>query len=137
MCRGTWHISSNNACSKEKWDSSGANEAVGRVTASIPDSTKQYVSSIFRRDQLRGITVVFGIGEERPFYMEKNPSLLIERLRHNLSFFYMNYLLFTGVLFTLMCIINPFNLIVMGILAAAWVWLARASADGTLRLGSK
>merc|ERR1719413_230374 len=28
---------------KQKWDSSGANEAMSKVSASIPDSTKMYI----------------------------------------------------------------------------------------------
>lgn len=120
--------------SQEKWNSSGANEAVGQFSQSIPDSTKQYIGSVFKRDHIRSITVYFGIGEERPFYIEKTPSLLWERLRHNLSFFYLNYLLLTGVLFCLTLLISPSAIIGMGLLALAWMWVIRASQSGTLAI---
>lgn len=124
-------------CSKEKWDSSGANEAVGRLHASIPDSTKTYVTSMFKREHLRSISVVFGIGEERPFYVEKTPSLLVERLRHNMVFFYLNYMVITAVFFCLTLLISPGAIIGIGILAISWMWLIRASQSGSLRIGSK
>jgi hypothetical protein len=120
---------------KEKWDSSGANEAMGRVSASIPDSTKQYVGTIFRRDQLRTPAIFFGIGEERGFYVEKNISLLVERLRHNITFFYLNYFLMTILLFCLTVITSPTTLILVGIWAAGCMWFIRASSNGTLALG--
>jgi hypothetical protein len=120
--------------SKEKWDSSGANDALGRVSASIPDSTKNYVGTLFNRDHLRGIGVYFGIGEERPFYVEKTPSLLMSRLRHNVSFFYLNYMLLTAVLFCLTLLISPSAIIGIGLLALAWMFVIRASSTGSLQI---
>jgi len=121
--------------SKDKWNSSGASDAVAQASASIPESTKTYVSSLFKREHLRGITVYFGIGEERPFYLEKNPALLLERLRHNVSFFYLNYMLLTGVLFCLTLLISPSAIIGIAILALAWMWVIRASQTGSLAIG--
>lgn len=123
--------------SKEKWAASGGNEALGRLHASIPDSTRTYVSSLFKREHLRSISVVFGLGEERPFYVERTPSLLVERLRHNLVFFYLNYMVLTAVLFCLTLLISPSAIIGIGLLAMCWVWLIRASQSGSLRIGSK
>lgn len=122
---------------KEKWDTSGASEALTRASASLPESTKTYMSSMFKREHLRGITVYFGIGEERPFYVEKTPSLLLERLRHNITFFYLNYMLQTAVLFCLTLIISPSAIVGIGLLALAWMWVIRASASGSLMVGSK
>jgi len=119
---------------KEKWNSSGANEAMGRVSASIPDSTKNYVGSLFKREHLRGIAVFFGIGEERPFYVEKTPSLLVERLRHNITFFYLNYMILTGVFFCLTLLISPSAIIGIGLLALAWMWVIKASQSGSLTI---
>mmetsp|Transcript_1765 Transcript_1765/g.3876 ORF Transcript_1765/g.3876 Transcript_1765/m.3876 type:complete len:226 (+) Transcript_1765:130-807(+) len=119
---------------QEKWNSSGANEAVGQFSQNIPESTKQYIGSVFKRDHIRSITVYFGIGEDRPFYFEKTPSLLLERLRHNVTFFYLNYLLLTGVLFCLTLLISPSAIIGMGILALAWMWVIRASQSGSLSI---
>ena len=122
--------------SKDKWNSSGANEAVAQATASIPESTKSYVGTIFKREHLRSITVFFGLGEERPFYVEKNPSLFMERLRHNVSFFYLNYFFLTAVLFCLTLFVTPTAIVGILLLAAAWMWVIRASAEGYLPVGS-
>ena len=123
---------------KEKWDASGGNEVLGRVTASIPDSTKSMMSGVFKREHLRGVTVYFGIGEERPFYIEKNPSLLLDRLKHNFTFFYLNYLLLTAILFCLTLLISPSAIIGIAILGAAWFWLIRSTqANGSLQIYSK
>jgi hypothetical protein len=107
---------------------------MGRVTASIPDSTKNYVGTLFNRDHLRGIGVYFGIGEERPFYVEKTPSLLMSRLRHNVTFFYLNYMLLTAVLFCLTLLISPSAIIGIGLLALAWMFVIRASSTGSLQI---
>ena len=92
---------------------------------------------MFKREHLRSVSVVFGIGEERPFYVEKTPSLLLERLRHNTIFFYLNYMVMTSVLFCLTLLISPGAIIGIGLLALAWVWLIRASQSGALKIGSK
>eukprot|EP00527_Entomoneis_sp_CCMP2396_P009625 CAMPEP_0198136670 /NCGR_PEP_ID=MMETSP1443-20131203/298_1 /TAXON_ID=186043 /ORGANISM="Entomoneis sp., Strain CCMP2396" /LENGTH=225 /DNA_ID=CAMNT_0043797927 /DNA_START=140 /DNA_END=817 /DNA_ORIENTATION=- len=120
---------------KDKWNTSGGNEMVGKVSAAIPESTKNYVSNVFKREHIRAFSVFFGIGEERAFYLEKVPSLLVERLRHNVTFFYLNYLLLTGVLFCLTLVINPSAVVGMAILAAAWMWVIRASQSGALKIG--
>lgn len=123
--------------SKEKWDASGGNEALGRAHAAIPESTRTMVGSLFKREHIRGPAVYFGIGEERPFYLEKTPSLLMERLRHNFTFFYLNYMLVTAVLFCLTLLISPSAIIGIGLLALTWMWLIKASQDGSLHLGCK
>jgi hypothetical protein len=120
--------------SKEKWDSSGANDAFGRVSASIPDSTKNYVGTLFNREQLRTSGVYFGIGEERPFYVLTTQSLLMTRLRHNLTFFYFNYTLLTAVLFCLTLLTTPSAIIGIGLLAVAWMIVIRASSTGSLKI---
>jgi len=125
---------------KEKWDSSGANEALGRLHASIPQSTRDYVSTtsaqVFSRKQVRSITVTFGIGEERPFYVEKSPSLLMARLRHNLSFFVMNYLIVAAIMFCLTLLGSPSTLIGIGLVIAAWFYVLRQSENGAMKIGS-
>ena len=122
---------------KDKWDSSGGNEALGRMSASIPDGTKQYVQGIFKREHIRSITVCFGIGEERAFYVEKNIPLLVERLRHNLTFFYLNYMILTAILFCLTIVTSPSTIIGIALLALAWMWFIRVSSDGSIALGRK
>lgn len=124
---------------KDKWDASGGNEMVSRVSASIPQGTKDWAStsakSLFNRDHLRSMTIFFGLGEERPFYMEKSPSLLMARLRHNTTFFYLNYMLVFAVLFILTMITSFTTMIGLVLLGGAWMYVIRASADGTLKIG--
>jgi PRA1 family protein len=110
---------------------------LGRVTASIPESTKNMVGSMFKKEHFRGPAVFFGIGEERSFYVEKTPSLLAERLRHNMTFFYLNYMIITGILFCLTLLVSPSAIIGIALLAGAWFWLIRASQEGSLRISSK
>lgn len=105
------------------------------MSASIPDSTKTYVGSMFNREHIRGIAVFFGIGEDRPFYVEKTPSLLMSRLRHNITFFYLNYMLMAAVLFCLTLLVSPTKIIGLGLLALAWMWVIRASQTGALQIG--
>jgi hypothetical protein len=92
---------------------------------------------MFKREHLRSVSVVFGIGEERAFYVEKTPSLLIERIRHNIVFFYLNYMVVTAILFCLTLLISPSAIIGIGLLALSWMWVIRASQSGSLRIGSK
>ncbi|OEU08945.1 hypothetical protein FRACYDRAFT_229041 [Fragilariopsis cylindrus CCMP1102] len=124
---------------KEKWDSSGANDAVSKFSASIPDSTKNYISEttgqLFSRERLRTVSVCFGIGEERAFYVEKNPSLLIARIKHNIQFFYLNYLLLSALFFVLTLFVTPSAIIGIALLGAAWAYIIRATQNGSLKIG--
>lgn len=126
---------------KEKWDSSGANEAMTSLSASIPQGTKDYLTQttgqLFSRDRLRSITVCFGIGEERPFYVEKSPSLLAARVKHNLQFFYLNYLAVTAVMFCLTLLISPSAIIGIGLLGLLWLYVIRSTSGGSMKVGRK
>ena len=126
---------------KDKWDSSGGNEMVSRVSSSIPQGTKDYISTagqkLFARKHLRSFTVFFGIGEERAFYVERSPSLLMARLQHNLSFFYLNYMLIFGVLFVLTMLTSVRTMFYLSLLAVAWVYVVRVSQDGGLKIYGK
>ena len=121
---------------KEKWDASGGNEALGRVSASIPESTKNMVGSMFKKEHFRGPTVFFGLGEERAFYVEKVPSLLFDRIKHNCTFFYLNYMVIMGILFCMTLMVSPSAIIGIALLMGAWFWLVRASQDGNLHLSA-
>jgi hypothetical protein len=127
--------------SKEKWDQSGANDAMARMSANIPQGTKEYLSltgsQLFNRQQLRSMTVYFGVGEEKPFYLEKSPALLLARLKHNLSFFYLNYFMVTAILFCLTLLISPSAIIGIGLLGLAWTYVIRQSSTGSLKIGGK
>jgi hypothetical protein len=124
---------------KEKWDQSGANDAMARMSASLPQGTKEYISltssQLFNRQHLRSMTVYFGVGEEKPFYLERNPALLLARVKHNVSFFYLNYLMFTAVLFCLTLLISPSAIIGIGLLGLAWTYVIRQTQNGSLRIG--
>jgi len=121
---------------KQKWDSSGANEAFAKASAAVPQGTKDYISTasgqVFNRQKLRGVSVFFGIGDERPFYIEKNPSLLVARVKHNVSFFYLNYIALCGVLFCLTLLVSPSSIIGIGLLGALWLYVIKATADGPI-----
>lgn len=125
---------------KEKWDSSGGNEMIGRVSASIPQGTKDSLmnasNNLFNRQHLRSITVFFGMGEERPFYVEKSPVLLTARLRHNVKFFYLNYMIVFAILFILTMITSFSTMIGLVCLGGAWLYVIKASDGGTLKLGA-
>ncbi len=125
--------------SKESFNKSGGSEVLSTVSASIPQGTKdmfsQAKSKFFSREQLRSISVFFGIGEEKPFYVEKVPSLVAERIRHNFTFFYLNYTLLTAVLFCLTLVISPGAIIGIGLLGFAWLALIRSTAEGSLKVG--
>jgi hypothetical protein len=127
--------------SKEKWDQSGANDAMARMSANIPQGTKEYISltgsQLFNRQQLRSITIYFGVGEEKPFYLEKSPALLLARLKHNFSFFYLNYFMVTALLFLLTLLITPSAILGIGLLALAWTYVIRQSSTGSLKIGGK
>ena len=111
---------------------------LANVQNNIPQGTKDYIADaknkIFNRQHLRSPTVFFGMGEEKPFYLERVPSLVTERLRHNLSFFYLNYILITGVLFCLTMITSPSAIIGIGLLAFAWMAVIRATSEGSVQV---
>jgi hypothetical protein len=127
--------------SKEKWDASGGNEAISRLSASIPQGTKDSLGSaaknLFNKEHFRSVTVFFGIGEERPFYLEKSPSLLMARLRHNFTFFYLNYMVVFGILFVLTMVTSITTMIGLLLLGGAWLYVIRASSEGHLKIVSK
>ena len=118
---------------------SGASRAVSDVYAQVPQGTKDYFTSasqqMFNRQHLRSVGVVFGIGEERPFYVEKAPALLMERVRHNFSFFYLNYMALTAVMFTLTLLISPSAIIGIGLLGFAWMYMIRSATNGHIKIG--
>ncbi|KAL7466491.1 hypothetical protein ACHAXS_006789, partial [Conticribra weissflogii] len=123
---------------KNAWESSGGSTALSNIQANLPQGTQDYISDakskIFNRKQLRSPTVFFGIGEEKPFYFERVPSLITERLKHNISFFYLNYILITGILFCLTLLISPSAIIGIGLLGFAWMAVIRATADGSMQV---
>jgi hypothetical protein len=109
---------------------------MSRVTASIPQGTQDYLSTtsqqLFNRQKLRSVTICFGIGEERPFYIEKAPSLIAARLKHNTQFFFLNYMVLTALLFCLTMLTSPLTLMGLGLLAALWMLVIRQTQSGSM-----
>jgi PRA1 family protein len=130
-----------NLLSKEKWDASGANDVIARAGASLPQGTTEYLTvtsqQLFNREKLRSVTVCFGIGEERPFYFEKAPSLLLIRVQHNLGFFFMNYMILTATLFCLTLLITPSAIMGIALLGALWVYVIRSTQNGPMLVYGK
>ncbi|KAL9184863.1 hypothetical protein ACHAXT_002640 [Thalassiosira profunda] len=131
-------ISSAGAGLKNAWESSGAKDALASASSNLPQGTQDSLalakSKVFNRQNLRSPTVFFGLGEEQPFYLEKVPSLVTERVRHNLSFFYLNYALVAAVLFCLTLLISPSAIIGMGLLGFAWMAVIRATSEGSVQV---
>ncbi|KAL7531062.1 hypothetical protein ACHAXR_008484, partial [Thalassiosira sp. AJA248-18] len=123
---------------KNAWDKSGAKDVLANAQSNLPQGTQDTLAiakqKIFNRQNLRTPTVFFGIGEEQPFYMERVPSLLTERVRHNLGFFYLNYALVTTVLFCLTLLISPSAIIGIGLLGFAWMAVIRATSEGSMQV---
>mmetsp|Transcript_16159 Transcript_16159/g.23620 ORF Transcript_16159/g.23620 Transcript_16159/m.23620 type:complete len:239 (-) Transcript_16159:295-1011(-) len=123
---------------KDTFTKNGGNEVISSVSASIPQGTKDYIqqakTKIFNREHVRPISVFFGIGEDKPFYLEKTPSLFISRVQHNISFFYMNYTLMTAVLFVLTLVISPGAIIGIGLLGLGWASVIRATSEGSYQI---
>jgi len=119
--------------SKEKWEGIKGPEMLNSVSSSIPQGTKDYISDTQRRlfnpQYLRSPSVFFGLGEEKAFFVEKNPSLLLDRMKHNLKFFYLNYSLVTVLLFVLTILISPKAIVGMGLLGLAWAYVIKATQN--------
>lgn len=131
-------LSSASSTVKNAWENSGAKDALANATTNLPQGTQDTIAlarqKVFNRQNLRSPSVFFGIGEEQPFYLEKVPSLLTERVKHNLSFFYLNYALVTAVLFCLTLLISPSAIIGIGLLVFAWMGVIRATAEGSVQI---
>jgi len=123
---------------KNAWESSGAKDVLANAQSNLPQGTQDTLTmakqKIFNRQNLRSPTVFFGIGEEQAFYVEKVPSLLTERIKHNMSFFYLNYALVTTLLFCLTLLISPSAIIGIGLLGFAWLAVIRATSEGQMQV---
>lgn len=117
---------------------SKASEVISNVTSSIPQGTKDLLSEASARFLnpafIRSPKVFFGIGEERPFFVERQASLLASRTKHNFSYFYLNYAILTAILFFLTLIVSPGAIIGVGILAVAWGSVIRATSSGSVTI---
>lgn len=130
---------------KSQWEAgknsegmSKASEVISNVTSSIPQGTKDLLSEASARFLnpafIRSPKVFFGIGEERPFFVERQASLLGSRVKHNLAYFYLNYAILTAILFFLTLIVSPGAIIEIGILALLWGSVIRATSSGSVTI---
>ncbi len=83
-------------------------------------------------DQLRSLSVFFGIGESNAYSLVLMPNNLCQRLWKNIIFFYLNYILLAAMVFSL-CLLSflmsPKSIIVLACLAAAWFTILRLTAN--------
>ena len=125
---------------KSKWEGSKGQEVLGSISSSIDQDTKDLISNaksrFFNPAYIRSPTVFFGFGEPKPFFFEKGPQSLVERLRHNVTFFYLNYTIIAAILFFLTLITSR---AIIGILCLglAWASFLKASSSGSLAIGSE
>eukprot|EP00526_Cylindrotheca_closterium_P020708 CAMPEP_0113601078 /NCGR_PEP_ID=MMETSP0017_2-20120614/42_1 /TAXON_ID=2856 /ORGANISM="Cylindrotheca closterium" /LENGTH=211 /DNA_ID=CAMNT_0000509357 /DNA_START=56 /DNA_END=691 /DNA_ORIENTATION=+ /assembly_acc=CAM_ASM_000147 len=127
---------------KEKWDSSNVSKAVNSAVAAVPQGTKDFLSSttgeLFDRKNLRGFKACFGMGEDKPFSSEKSFGPLKERVTTNLTFFYLNYVLFGALVFCLTMIGSPSAIIGIGALAVVWfLFIQRAKQNKPITILGK
>ena len=90
-------------------------------------------------DNLRSFSVFFGTGEESAYSLACNPTVLCPRLKNNLFFFYLNYILVAAVVTVialLALMINPVTIIMVIVLALCWFAVIRSTSGDGLVLGS-
>jgi len=123
---------------KQKWDSSGGSEVVSNVSSSLPqglkDNIEQAKAQIFTKGKIRSPLVFFGMGEEKPFYVERSIPLIMARLQHNASFFLLNYVLVTLMLFVLTLVVSPGPIVGLALLGVAWLSVIKATQSGSASL---
>ncbi len=99
---------------------------------------KNAKEKILDSDKLRSFSSFFGIGESPGFAFTINPTVLLPRLKKNIIYFYLNYILLAAVIMVitvLATMINPKTLIMIGVLLVVWFFTLRATADDGLQLG--
>lgn len=113
----------------------GYNQVPGEgLSAGLSDSA----SRLFSADNLRSIGAMLGTGEDKAFSLLLSPTGLLDRLRHNLSFFYLNYMALTGLLFFLNVFLNSKAWLGMIVLACMWVFMInRIQDEQHLKVASK
>jgi len=121
-----------------KWEGSKGQEVLKNVSSSLDQDTKDLISNaksrFFNPAYIRSPTVFFGIGEPRPFFFEKSPQNLMDRLRHNIRFFYLNYSIISAIMFILTLLTSR---AIIGIicLALSWAGFLKATSSGSLTIG--
>lgn len=80
-----------------------------------------YAARIFSRENLRGVGEFLGTGEQQAFSLLLNPTALLDRIRCNCTYFYLNYVGMTALLFVLNVFFSPSAWIGMLLLGVMWV----------------
>jgi len=113
-----------------------ANNVVNQVSSAIPKEAKDFMKSakekVFDSDKLRSVSVFFGFGDKTPYDFVLAPSKLLNRLKNNTVFFYLNYILLTAVVLALTLfatLMTPKTLIILGILGVVWFSVLKATTS--------
>merc|ERR1711971_430255 len=121
-----------------KWQGSKGEEVLNGVTASVSQETKDFINDkkarLFNPAYIRSPKVFFGIGEDKPFFFEKGPQLLADRLKHNTVYFYLNYFTIFAIIFIL-TLLTSRAIIGFVLLALAWVSFFKITASGSISVG--
>ena len=120
---------------KDKWNESGGNQVISNVSSALPqglkDNIEQAKSQLFSKSKVRNPMVFFGIGEEKPFYLERSPPLIMARLQHNSNFFLLNYMMITALFFVITLLISPSAIFGIGVIGLSWASFVRAFQNGS------
>jgi len=95
----------------------------------MSDGLSSSATRLFGREHLRGMSEVVGTGEDNAFGCVLSPPTLLERLRYNFTYFYLNYMVLTAVLFALNIVFRPSAWIGIGFLAVAWIGMTNSIQD--------
>ncbi|CCI41670.1 unnamed protein product [Albugo candida] len=98
----------------------------GTLVVEVPKSAiqrvKQNVQELIKLRNVRGISLFFGLGEEKPFNMPEK-SVVMSRLRKNMLFFATNYALVAMAVGSIAIMLNPFFLFVLLCLGGFWFYV--------------
>lgn len=117
----------------------GLEEGLATVTdklkGAVSQDTKDYISEttgdIINVKYFRSFKEFFGIGEEKPFYLEKEKALIYERVQKNFNYFYLNYGTLAVILFCTSIFFDLGNIFHLVALAIAWAVVIKFTASGS------
>lgn len=113
----------------------GIANVTDKLRGAVSQETKDYISestgNIINKKYFRSIKEFFGIGEEKPFYLEKEKALIYERVQKNFNYFYLNYGALAVILFCTSIFFNLGNVFHLIGLAIAWAVVIKLTASGS------
>jgi len=120
-----------------------ANETLNKASAAVPQETKDLLRNaknrILENDKLRSFSSFVGKGEQSAFSLTVQPGILCPRLKKNILYFYLNYILIAAIVMVitlLATMLNPKTIISVAVLLLAWFFVLQSTADGGMKLGS-